>query len=169
MSRAAGTGIRAAAWIAVAAAMVSMGGCIFSIRTEESIAHGTAYSGSTTAKIKLSREEREELPCVQTTADLPTVRSEYASQLSQLGPTTSLTQFKGIFPDAKFVERRTGEHGDFDAYSVRVERKYRYRDESYGYMARDEKWFYFRDESFVKFGGPHEWPEMAKAGEGEKK
>ena len=73
----------------------------------------------------------------------------------------SLEEFKGLFPNATFAERREMGPAKMDAYSVRVEEKFRYRDESYGYMARDEKWFYFRDGVFVKWSGPDQWPEGA--------
>lgn len=145
----------------LAALVLTMGGCIFSIRTEESSGAVTT-DGNTTSKVKLSYEEREHLPLVQTTADLPTVRSKHAEALTKLGPSTTLDQFKALFPDAKFVERREAEGSKFDAYSVRVEEKFRYRDESYGYMARDEKWFYFRNDVFVKWSAPQQWPQGAE-------
>lgn len=145
----------------LAALVLTMGGCIVSIRSDES-ASGPAYDGNTTSKVKLSRDEREHLPLVQTLADLPTVRSRHAEELGKLGPSTTLDEFKALFPDAKFVERREAGGSRFDAYSVRVEEKFRYRDESYGYMARDEKWFYFRNEVFVKWSAPKEWPPAAE-------
>lgn len=144
--------------VLVAATTLLMSGCIVSIRSEEG-ATGPGYDGNSTAKVKLSRDERESLPLVQTTADLPTVRSTHAEALSKLGPSTTLDQFKAAFPTAKFVERRESGDSKFDAYSVRVEEKFRYRDESYGYMARDEKWFFFRNETFMKWSGPSEWPD----------
>jgi hypothetical protein len=141
--------------------LLSLGGCIVSIKSEEG-ATGPAYDGNSTAKVKLSREDRDTLPLVQTTADLPTIRSTYAQELGKLGPSTTLEQFRALFPGATFVERRDAAGTKLDAYAVRLEKKFRYRDESYGYMARDEKWFYFRDGLFMKWSGPKEWPEEAK-------
>ena len=152
---------RILAGVIAGACLLSLGGCIVSIRSEEG-ATGPTYDGNSSAKVKLSREERESLPLVQTTADLPTVRSTYADELGKLGPSTTLDQFKALFPSARFVERRESDGSKFDAYSVRIEKKFRYRDESYGYMARDEKWFYFRNDVFVKWSGPNEWPGDAK-------
>jgi hypothetical protein len=144
------------------ACLLTLGGCIVSIKSEEG-ATGPTYDGNSTSKVKLSHDERECLPKVQTTADLPTVRSTYADELSKLGPNTTLEQFQALFPQAKFVERREANGSKFDAYSIRVEKKFRYRDESYGYMARDEKWFFFRDGVFIKWSSPKEWPEVVGA------
>lgn len=151
---------RMAAGAALLGCVLSLGGCIIAVKSEE--ASGPTYDGNSTSRVKLSSGERSTLPQVHTTADLPTVRSKYAEELGKLGPSTTLAQFKTMFPGAKFVERRESGGSKVDAYSVRVEEKFRYRDESYGYMARDEKWFYFKDEVFVKWSGPREWPEGVK-------
>lgn len=142
------------------ACVLSLSGCIVSIKSEES-SLGPTYDGNSNAKVKLSHKEQSDLPLVNTTADLPTVRSKHAEALSKLGPSTTLEQFKDLFPTATFAERREVGPAKIDAYSVRVEEKFRYRDESYGYMARDEKWFYFRDGTFAKWSGPDQWPEGA--------
>ncbi len=142
------------------ACVLSLSGCIVSIKSEES-SLGPTYDGNRPAKVKLSSLERGSLPLVNTTADLPTVRSRHGEALTKLGPTTTLEQFKELFPSATFAERRDAGGAKIDAYSVRVEEKFRYRDESFGYMARDEKWFYFRDGVFVKWSGPDQWPEGA--------
>lgn len=142
------------------ACVLALSGCIVSIKSEES-SLGPTYDGNSNAKVKLSHKEQSDLPQVNTTADLPTVRSKHSEALSKLGPSTTLEQFKALFPTATFAERREVGLTKIDAYSVRVEEKFRYRDESYGYMARDEKWFYFRDGVFVKWSGPNQWPEGA--------
>jgi len=142
------------------ACVLALSGCIVSIKSEES-SLGPAYDGNRPAKVNLSYAERETLPQVHTTADLPTVRSRYGEALSKLGPNTTLEEFKGLFPNATFAERREVGPSKIDAYAVRVEEKFRFRNDSYGYMARDEKWFYFRDGVFVKWSGPDQWPEGA--------
>ena len=132
-------------------------GCVVAIGNSAKEGPRTAYAGGGASRIHLTGDERCSLPVVETTADLPTVRSRHAAQIARLTPTTTVQQFRELFPNATFVERRTGAD-TFDAYSVRLEEKCRYRRESYGYIARDEKWFFFKNAVFVKWGERGDWP-----------
>jgi hypothetical protein len=133
---------------------LALQGCVVAIGNS---AEKETAGGTGTTRCRLSSDERRELPVVTSLADLPTVSTKYAGELSRLTPHTTLAEFRQIFPMATFVERRAA-GGACDAYSVRVCEKYRYRDESYGYVSRDEKWFYFKDDVFVKWGDPGQWP-----------
>lgn len=140
----------------LAAALLGLSGCVVAIGNESDAYLSESERGS--RKIRLSSAEQNELPVVHTTADLPTVSTRYASELSAMGPQTTLDEFKRSFPTARFLERRESPDGPVDAYAVRVEEKYRYRSNSYGYLARDEKWFYFRNGHLAKWGAPSNWP-----------
>lgn len=135
--------------------VASVPGCIAVIGNDASEA---MRDGSGPRRIRLSSEERESLPRVTSVADLPRVQTKYAAELRQLSPSTTLDQFKGLFPGARFVERRSINGNAIDAYAVMIEEKYRYRGDSYGYLARDEQWFFFKDNLFVKTADPNQWP-----------
>lgn len=135
-------------------ALSTLPGCIAVIGNDGGDYHESAGN----RRIRLTSDERSTLPRVSSVADLPRVQSKYASELRGLSPETTLDQFKAAFPTARFVERREINGNTFDAYSVTVEEKFRYRSESYGYLARDEQWFYFKANHFVKTAEPNEWP-----------
>lgn len=136
----------------------ALGGCVVAIGNTHD--DGRWHDGSPSRrKVQLSPAERDELPVIYSTAELPTVRREHASQLARLSPdTTRLEEFREMFPSSQFVERRETPSGRVDAYSVRVESKCRYRKENYGYVGVDEQWFFFADDRLVKWGSPHAWP-----------
>ena len=128
--------------------LAAASGCVVAIGNE-----ATDYSSG---KVALTPTERASVPTVQCKSELPTIRDKYSTQLAKLGPTTTVDEFKALFPEASFVERR-GEP-PVDAYSLELQQKYRYANKSYGYIARDEAWFYFRNNVFVKWGSPHDFP-----------
>lgn len=132
-------------------AAASLPGCII-------IAEHRDSDSSSGSRVRLTRDERETLPRVQTVADLPNVQRRHAEQIRTLGPETTIDDFRGRLPGAYFIERRNVGGADFDAYALRLDEKYRYRDASYGYVARDEQWFYFKNGRFVKYGAPNQWP-----------
>jgi hypothetical protein len=136
-------------------------GCVVAVgnRSDGYVIDG---EGMHARRVQLSPEERTTLPEVVSVADLPTVRSRYADDLSRLGPSTTVEEFQAMFPQARFVERRFPTNVAVDAYSVTLEEKFRYRGKSYGLAARDEMWFYFENEMLVKRGRREDWPEVAK-------
>jgi hypothetical protein len=130
-----------------AVGLAALSGCVVAIGNESEYPSG---------KVALTATEKSSLPAVRSKSELPTIRDKYADQLAKLGPTTTVEEFKTLFPEAKFVERR-GEP-PVDAYSVELVQKYRQANKTYGYVSRDESWFYFRNNVFVKWGAPHDFP-----------
>lgn len=129
-------------------ALTAMSGCIVAIGND---------SRDEGRQVRLTETQRGSLPVVKSYSDLPTIETVYASQLRELGPATTVEEFRTKFPDAKFVERR--ELGSpVDAYSVRIDQVYRREGKSYGYLARDEAWFFFREGRFIKRGAAGQWP-----------
>ncbi|MFO0830943.1 MAG: hypothetical protein U0637_03760 [Phycisphaerales bacterium] len=145
---------RAALGTTALAAALSLPGCIVAIGNESD---GT-YLDSSPRRVRLTDTERRDLPMVTTVADLPTVRSKYASQIATLTPSTTVDELRRVLPEARFVERKQDTQGTTDAYSVSIQERYRYKGADYGLEARDELWFYFRNNSLVKQGAPHDWP-----------
>jgi hypothetical protein len=151
-----GVRLRHGAMIVAAACglAASLGGCVVSVGNERSY---TVDRGPR-QKIYLSAEERETLPNLTTTADIPTFAGKYASTLAGMGPATTQDEFLKAFPTAQFVERRTTSVGSVDAYRVETEEKFRYRYESYGWQATYTGWFFFKDGKLLKWRETEQWP-----------
>ncbi|MBL8999909.1 MAG: hypothetical protein JNK25_02090 [Phycisphaerae bacterium] len=128
--------------------LAAAAGCVVAIGNETTENHG--------ARVALTPTERSSLPVVQSKSELPTIRERYSAQLLALGPSTTVEQFRALFPEAKFVQR--SEQPPVDAYSVELVQKYRVGNKSYGYLARDEAWFYFQNNTLIKWGAPHSFP-----------
>lgn len=145
---------RTALGAAALATALTLPACVVAIGNESD---GT-YVDSSPRRVRLTDTERRDLPMVTSVADLPTVRSKYASQVAGLNPSTTPEDLRRAMPEARFVERKQDAQGTTDAYSVSIQERYRYRGENYGLEARDEMWFYFRNGALVKQGAPHVWP-----------
>jgi hypothetical protein len=130
--------------------ILALPGCII-------VADTSTQSDSPSRRVHLSSDERANLPRLVSLADAPTVERRYATQLASLTPEMSVEAFKSKLPQATFVERRTVNGATVDAYSVKIDEKFRYRDRDYGYVAEDEQWFYFRDGKYVKYARPNQW------------
>lgn len=108
---------------------------------------------------RLSAAEAAGTPEYSPSETIPGVRERYRDQLARLRPGMSTEEFRQALPGAVYVERRDTDRGTFDAYSLTVSERMRYRGSRYAFTHTDEAWFYFRDDQFVKWGKPREWPE----------
>jgi hypothetical protein len=106
----------------------------------------------------VSQKELEEVRQLERGDAPPTVRTVYQEQLSKLTPGTSIETFKAAFPSALFVEQRDDAGHKLDAYSVKLNERFRVRGENVIQMSHDEAWFYFKDGGYVKWGDPKQWP-----------
>jgi hypothetical protein len=126
-----------------ALALASLSGCII-------VATDRTYHSA-------SKKDLASVRQIDPTQGVPTIRSEYKEELSKLAPGMSVASFREIFPNALFVEQQA-DAAPVDAYSVKLNIPYRFRDGSSIHTAQDEAWFYFRDGNFVKWGEPNQWP-----------
>lgn len=158
MGRGTNGSVRMVVGALVAAGLLPLGGCVVAVGNDTTERWVTPDSGH--AKFKLSGDEYDALPVIQSTSELPTISTRYSAQLARLGPGTTIEEFKSLFPQAQFIERRSmlDKGREIDAYAVKLEERFRYRGTSNGYVTRDEKWFYFEDNKLVKWGEPRMFP-----------
>jgi hypothetical protein len=141
--------------LGIVSVILTFTGCIF-VSEREYVRED--YGSTSRSKVPLSSDQRQSLPTVSSTAELPTVQTRFADRIRALNVDTTVDQFRAAFPESYFVERRNLANGAVDAYAVNVDETFRYRSTDFGYRARDERWFYFRDGRYVKLGGRQEWP-----------
>src|SRR5262245_46560854 len=136
--------MKAVALIAVAAVVSTLSGCII-------VATDRHYYPAT-------KKELEEVRQVQPGEAAPSVRTVHQEQISKLTPGTTVEGFKGLFPQALFVEQQETAGHKLDAYSVKLAERYHIRGENVIQTSHDEAWFYFKDGQYVKWGEPKQWP-----------
>lgn len=153
--------LRGSALSLVALGLVTLGslaalsGCVVSIGNEREY---RVVEPTPTQRIYLTSAERDTLPQLTTLADIPTFSSKYASSLQNMNPGTSQEEFLRAFPEAQFMERRTRDGVTIDAYRVRTQEKFRYRQNAYGYEATYIGWFFFQDGRLLKWRDTEQWP-----------
>ncbi len=86
------------------------------------------------------------------------INKKYGSQLSQLKPGTSLSEFRQILPKAAVAGQNSVDGLRVDAYEI----THNYMYDSWNGFTRTERlWFYFYNETLVKWGPPGSWPVKA--------
>jgi hypothetical protein len=132
------------AWTVTAAVLAALPGCII-------VASDRHYYPATKKELDAARQ-------VDPGAPTPSIRNDYKDQLAKLGPGSNVDAFKTQFPSAIFVEQKTIDGHNVDAYSVKMQEPYHVRGENCIQTAHDEAWFFFKDGQYVKWGEPNEWP-----------
>ncbi len=114
--------------------------------------------GPDRTRVHLSQDEMASVRVVTSSSEVRSFREAHAAELGKLTPATTLDEFRAMFPGTCFVERRGGEPGPIDAYSVAYKDYYRYRGSSRAYVHEETVWFFFRDGKFAKWDDEKRWP-----------
>lgn len=117
----------------VSAALLTQG-CILSIG-------GGKKEYRVEEKTRLTSAQQDDALVVRSKADVPSFSQAENRRLSKLGPSTTVEEFRAIFPEAVFRGSRS--KGDVSIYEVRDRRVYRYEDSNYGFVHDEPVFFRF--------------------------
>ena len=96
---------------------------------------------------------------VTTPGELPTVPEYFRMRFPQLRPEMPVAEFKALFPEAYFVERKHASGGEtIDAYEVCLRLRYRFLNDPQVYLQSGKVWFYFAGQGLETWGEPQVWP-----------
>ena len=96
---------------------------------------------------------------VTTPAELPTIPEHFRMRFPQLRPEMSIEEFKALFPEAYFTERKhQADGGAIDAYELCVRQRYRFPNDPQVYIQSGKAWFYFTPKGLESWGEPSAWP-----------
>lgn len=146
---------RAAAVVALAAAVLIAQGCVVAI--------GNRGSKDDADRIRLTSTERESATVIRDGGTLPDFAEVERERLAQLGPSTTVGEFTVTFPEAVFRGSRTVEGRDIVVYEVRDQRLYRFEGSSYGKFHDRPVFFRFVDDGLESWrsgresDGPRQW------------
>lgn len=117
----------------VTAALLAQG-CVFSIG-------GGKKEYIVEDRTRLTSDQRDDALTVRSKADVPSFSQAENRRLAKLGPSTTVEQFRSIFPEAVFRGSRA--NGQVSIYEVRDRRVYRYEGSSYGFVHDEPVFFRF--------------------------
>jgi hypothetical protein len=81
----------------------------------------------------------------------PSFRNEHHDRLAQLGPSTTVEDFKRLFPGAVFVEQSSHDGRATEVYSVHETIDYHFRGDNEVISTTHHARFYFADGRLVKW------------------
>lgn len=149
---------RAVAVLALAGTTLLAQGCVVAI--------GNRGSRNEDDKIQLTRSERDAALVVREGESLPSFADYQGERLGKLGPSTTVAQFREMFPEAIFRASRTISDDTVTIYEVRDRRLYRYEGSRYGHVHDRPVYFRFVNDELESWrpGRDAEAPDQLFAG-----
>lgn len=114
-------------------------------------------------KIQLTRSERDSAQVIRQGDAPPSFADMERERLGKLGPSTTVAQFRELFPGAIFRASRTIVDDSVTIYEVRDRRLYRYEGSSYGHVHDRPVFFRFVNDELESWrqgrdaDGPDQW------------